>query len=162
MRWLYWSSTLVAAVAPPSAHVLWWATPLLLPAVVLVIVLLVVLLIILLIAVLLVLLNVSVDSDCTMVCPADCIADCTADPEILERRYPVVLRQFRLRPGSGGKGRWCGGDGVVREVSRRTAAVPQLFRSSMQQAYPCSTLHLYHSGTLQPYCRLAESMASKP
>ena len=38
------------------------------------------------------------------------------DPEILERRYPVVLREFSLRPGSGGAGRWRGGDGVVREV----------------------------------------------
>lgn len=40
------------------------------------------------------------------------------DPEILERRYPVVLHAFRLRPGSGGAGCWRGGDGVVREVSR--------------------------------------------
>ncbi|KXZ56217.1 hypothetical protein GPECTOR_1g189 [Gonium pectorale] len=38
------------------------------------------------------------------------------DPEILERRYPVVLHAFRLRPGSGGGGCWRGGDGVVREV----------------------------------------------
>ncbi len=38
------------------------------------------------------------------------------DPEILERRYPVVLHEFSLRPGSGGAGRWRGGDGVVREV----------------------------------------------
>jgi len=38
------------------------------------------------------------------------------DPEILERRYPVLLREFSLRPGSGGAGRYCGGDGVVREV----------------------------------------------
>ncbi len=38
------------------------------------------------------------------------------DPEILERRYPVVLHQFSLRPGSGGAGHWRGGDGVVREV----------------------------------------------
>ena len=38
------------------------------------------------------------------------------DPEILERRYPVVLHAFRLRPRSGGAGRWRGGDGVVREV----------------------------------------------
>ncbi|SPO01043.1 related to 5-oxo-L-prolinase [Cephalotrichum gorgonifer] len=37
------------------------------------------------------------------------------DPEILEKRYPVVLRQFCLRPNTGGKGRWTGGDGVVRE-----------------------------------------------
>lgn len=38
------------------------------------------------------------------------------DPEILERRYPVVLHEFSLRPGSGGAGHWRGGDGVVREV----------------------------------------------
>jgi 5-oxoprolinase (ATP-hydrolysing) len=38
------------------------------------------------------------------------------DPEILERRYPVVLRQFSLRPGSGGLGRHPGGDGVIREL----------------------------------------------
>ncbi|KAJ3382425.1 hypothetical protein HDU84_004278 [Entophlyctis sp. JEL0112] len=39
------------------------------------------------------------------------------DPEILERRYPVLLRQFGLRKGSGGNGIHRGGDGVVREVS---------------------------------------------
>ena len=38
------------------------------------------------------------------------------DPEILERRYPVVLRQFGLRDGSGGGGRFRGGDGTVREL----------------------------------------------
>lgn len=38
------------------------------------------------------------------------------DPEIMEKRYPVVLNQFSLRPGSGGEGQWRGGDGVVREV----------------------------------------------
>jgi len=38
------------------------------------------------------------------------------DPEILERRYPVLLRQFSLRPGSGGRGRYSGGDGVIREI----------------------------------------------
>lgn len=38
------------------------------------------------------------------------------DPEILERRYPVLLRQFSLRPNSGGKGRWNGGDGVIRDI----------------------------------------------
>ncbi|KAJ9523185.1 hypothetical protein QJQ45_024077, partial [Haematococcus lacustris] len=38
------------------------------------------------------------------------------DPEILERRYPVVLRRFELRSGSGGGGQWKGGDGVVREL----------------------------------------------
>jgi N-methylhydantoinase B/oxoprolinase/acetone carboxylase alpha subunit len=38
------------------------------------------------------------------------------DPEILERRYPVLLRRFSLREGSGGKGRYRGGDGVIREI----------------------------------------------
>ncbi|MEN3940532.1 hydantoinase B/oxoprolinase family protein [Prosthecobacter sp. SYSU 5D2] len=37
------------------------------------------------------------------------------DPEIIEQRYPVRLRQFSIRPGSGGTGRWPGGNGIVRE-----------------------------------------------
>lgn len=41
------------------------------------------------------------------------------DPESLERRYPVVLRRFGLRAGSGGKGARPGGDGVVRDVEFR-------------------------------------------
>jgi 5-oxoprolinase (ATP-hydrolysing) len=36
------------------------------------------------------------------------------DAESMERRYPVLVRQFRLRDGSGGDGAWKGGDGVVR------------------------------------------------
>jgi len=36
------------------------------------------------------------------------------DAEILESRYPVWLRAFRLREGSGGAGTWRGGDGLVR------------------------------------------------
>jgi 5-oxoprolinase (ATP-hydrolysing) len=38
------------------------------------------------------------------------------DPEILERRFPVRLRSFALRRGSGGTGRWRGGEGLVREI----------------------------------------------
>jgi len=38
------------------------------------------------------------------------------DPEILERRYPVILHQFSLRKGSGGSGEYCGGEGVIREM----------------------------------------------
>ncbi|VDL73912.1 unnamed protein product [Nippostrongylus brasiliensis] len=41
------------------------------------------------------------------------------DPEILESRYPVVLREFSLRENSGGGGKWCGGDGVVRSLQFR-------------------------------------------
>ncbi len=38
------------------------------------------------------------------------------DPEILERRFPVMLREFSLRRDSGGDGAFRGGDGLVREV----------------------------------------------
>lgn len=38
------------------------------------------------------------------------------DPEILEHRVPVRLEQFAVRRGSGGSGRWRGGDGTVREI----------------------------------------------
>ena len=38
------------------------------------------------------------------------------DPEVLERRYPVVLREFSIRRGSGGGGRRHGGDGVTRAL----------------------------------------------
>ena len=38
------------------------------------------------------------------------------DPEVLEWRFPVVLEEYRLRTGSGGAGRWHGGDGGVRRI----------------------------------------------
>ena len=38
------------------------------------------------------------------------------DPEVLELRYPVVLEDFHIRRGSGGKGRWCAGDGTIRTI----------------------------------------------
>ena len=41
------------------------------------------------------------------------------DPEILELRYPVILTEFRIRAGSGGRGRWNGGDGVIRRITFR-------------------------------------------
>ncbi|KAF4944149.1 hypothetical protein FGADI_12898 [Fusarium gaditjirri] len=41
---------------------------------------------------------------------------CITDPEILEKRYPCILRRFELRDKTGGEGRFRGGDGVVREI----------------------------------------------
>jgi 5-oxoprolinase (ATP-hydrolysing) len=38
------------------------------------------------------------------------------DPEVLEFRYPVVLEDFHIRKGSGGRGRWNAGDGVRRSI----------------------------------------------
>lgn len=45
------------------------------------------------------------------------------DPEILERRYPVILNKFHLRKGSGGEGKFKGGDGIVREMMFRKSLV---------------------------------------
>jgi 5-oxoprolinase (ATP-hydrolysing) len=41
------------------------------------------------------------------------------DAEVYELRYPVILRQFSIRKGSGGKGLYRGGDGVIRELEFR-------------------------------------------
>lgn len=41
------------------------------------------------------------------------------DPEILEKRYPVILHEFSIRKGSGGKGEYNGGDGCVRDIEFR-------------------------------------------
>lgn len=38
------------------------------------------------------------------------------DPEILEFRYPVLLEDFHIRAGSGGKGKWHAGDGIRRTI----------------------------------------------
>jgi 5-oxoprolinase (ATP-hydrolysing) len=38
------------------------------------------------------------------------------DPEILEFRFPVRLESYEIRSGSGGKGRWHGGDGGIRRI----------------------------------------------
>lgn len=41
------------------------------------------------------------------------------DSEVFERRYPVLLREFSIRKGSGGRGQHTGGDGVVRDIEFR-------------------------------------------
>ena len=38
------------------------------------------------------------------------------DPEILELRYPVLVEEFSIRRGSGGKGKWKSGDGTRRVI----------------------------------------------
>lgn len=39
------------------------------------------------------------------------------DPEILEQRYPVRLDRYAIRPHSGGKGKYGGGNGIIREMT---------------------------------------------
>lgn len=41
------------------------------------------------------------------------------DCEIFERRYPVILKEFSIRKNSGGRGRYNGGDGVIRDIEFR-------------------------------------------
>jgi 5-oxoprolinase (ATP-hydrolysing) len=41
------------------------------------------------------------------------------DPEILEARFPVLLREFSIRRGSGGAGHYVGGNGSVRRIEFR-------------------------------------------
>lgn len=43
-----------------------------------------------------------------------------SDPEVFEKRYPVIVHQFSIRKGSGGNGLHHGGDGCVREIEFRT------------------------------------------
>ncbi|GJM03979.1 MAG: 5-oxoprolinase [Rhodomicrobium sp.] len=38
------------------------------------------------------------------------------DPEILETRYPVILKEFFIDKNSGGQGQWCAGDGIRRRI----------------------------------------------
>ncbi len=38
------------------------------------------------------------------------------DPEVLEFRFPVTVESFAIRDGSGGRGAWRGGDGVIRRL----------------------------------------------
>jgi 5-oxoprolinase (ATP-hydrolysing) len=54
------------------------------------------------------------------------------DPEILELRYPVLLEEFSVRRGSGGKGRWTAGDGTLRRIrflERMDCAILSSFRN---------------------------------
>lgn len=59
------------------------------------------------------------------------------DPEILERRYPVLLHQFSIRKGSGGQGEFNGGDGVIRELEfTEPLQVSILSEVSLNQTVP--------------------------
>ncbi|KAJ9201029.1 hypothetical protein DTO164E3_3778 [Paecilomyces variotii] len=41
------------------------------------------------------------------------------DPEVIEKRTPVIIRRDEISKGTGGRGRFNGGDGVIREVEAR-------------------------------------------
>ncbi|TDZ24815.1 Uncharacterized protein Cob_v002374 [Colletotrichum orbiculare MAFF 240422] len=41
------------------------------------------------------------------------------DAEVIEKRTAVLVRMYGIRRGSGGEGRWKGGDGITREIEAR-------------------------------------------
>ena len=56
------------------------------------------------------------------------------DPEVLEFRYPVILEDFRILAGSGGEGKWRGGDGVVRRIQFREPMTASLLANRRRVA----------------------------
>ena len=56
------------------------------------------------------------------------------DPEVLEWRFPVLLEEYRIRAGSGGAGRWKGGDGGVRRVRFLQAMTASILSNNRSQA----------------------------
>lgn len=57
------------------------------------------------------------------------------DPEVLELRYPVRLEHFGIRRGSGGDGKWRGGDGASRRI-RFLEAMTAVIVSSRRNVAP--------------------------
>lgn len=56
------------------------------------------------------------------------------DPEVLEWRFPVLLEEFAIREGSGGQGRFCGGNGVVRRLRFLESMTASILSSHRQVA----------------------------
>ena len=58
------------------------------------------------------------------------------DPEILETRYPVILKEFCLNKGSGGKGKWNAGDGISRTLTFKAPMTLSLLTGYREKAIP--------------------------
>src|SRR5690606_18087371 len=56
------------------------------------------------------------------------------DPEVLEFRYPVRLERFCIRANSGGKGKWNGGQGIIRQLVFSEAVSLTILSQHRQQA----------------------------
>ena len=57
------------------------------------------------------------------------------DPEVFEQHFPVILESFSIRKGSGGNGKWTGGDGVIRRI-RFTDSVDASILSNHRRVPP--------------------------
>lgn len=51
------------------------------------------------------------------------------DPEVLEWRFPVLLEEFAIRQNSGGKGKYHGGNGVIRKIKFLTPMTVSILSS---------------------------------
>ncbi|HEY0594611.1 hydantoinase B/oxoprolinase family protein, partial [Sphingopyxis sp.] len=56
------------------------------------------------------------------------------DPEVMETRFPVIVEQFAIRKGSGGAGRWHGGDGATRRIRFREPMAANILANRRQVA----------------------------
>ncbi|NOQ65018.1 MAG: 5-oxoprolinase [Methyloprofundus sp.] len=56
------------------------------------------------------------------------------DPEVLEWRFPVRLQEFSIRANSGGKGKYTGGNGVIRRIQFLEAMTVNILSS--HRLYP--------------------------
>ncbi|MCU0470322.1 MAG: hydantoinase B/oxoprolinase family protein [Arcicella sp.] len=55
------------------------------------------------------------------------------DAEVFELRYPVQLNRFEIRENSGGKGKFNGGNGIIREVTFLEPVEVSLLRQHIKQ-----------------------------
>jgi 5-oxoprolinase (ATP-hydrolysing) len=81
------------------------------------------------------------------------------DPEVLEARFPIRLLEFGLRAGSGGAGRYAGGDGVRRRYRFLRAVTVSLLTERRTRAPfgleggdvgACGRNQLLRSGASEP------------
>ena len=56
------------------------------------------------------------------------------DPEVMETRFPVIVEEFSIRKGSGGAGRWHGGDGATRRIRFREPMAANILANRRQIA----------------------------
>ena len=66
------------------------------------------------------------------------------DPEVLEQRFPVILEEFSIRHGSGGKGQHYGGNGIVRKIRFKETMTTNII--SGQRKFAPFSLHNAETG----------------
>ncbi len=88
------------------------------------------------------------------------------DPEILENRFPILLREFSIAKDTGGYGRWTGGDGCVREFEFTEAvSLSLLTQHRVESPFGLAGGHAgkrgqqYLNGQQMPGCFTAEANA---